>query len=305
MRILVTGSEGLLGSAIFSLETDHILIPCSRTDADLRNFEDVKRVITRAQPDAIIHAAAVVGGIGGNQSRSAEFFFENMQINLNVLEAAKNLAIKDVVSFMSTCVFPNQATYPLTANQLHLGPPHESNFGYAYSKRMLEVQSRSYNLQWGCRFKVLVPANMYGPGDNFSLEDGHVVPALLHKVLLAKRNNQELEIWGSGNPLREFVYSKDVAKVVLSLVGEDFPSPLIISNGVETSIRDLVNLLVKVSGFQGQIRFDESKPDGQYRKPSSMEQLEQVLPSSPFTSLEEGLKETWTWFESRYPRIRM
>jgi len=305
MRVLITGAEGLLGTALMGTETTHTLIPAARADADLRDLDSVIKLVSDAKPDALIHTAALVGGIGGNQMRSGQYFFENTQINLNVLEAARRLGVNDVTSFMSTCVFPDDASYPLTTDQLHIGPPHESNFGYAYSKRMLEVQARSYNVQWGTRFKILVPANMYGPGDNFSLSEGHVVPALIHKAILSKARGQDLEIWGSGKPLREFLYSKDVARVVLSLIGHDHPSPLIVTNGIERSIKDLVLLVVEASGFEGNVRFDTSKPEGQFRKPSSAEEFEKVLPDFSFTSLEEGIRETWRWFENRYPLVRM
>lgn len=304
MRILVTGGGGLLGSSLAASETDSTVLIARREDADLRDFAQVESLLERLQPDAIIHAAALVGGIGGNLMKSGEYFFENTQINLNVLEAARRFGITNLVTFMSTCVFPNQSVFPLTVDQLHAGPPHESNFGYAYSKRMLEVQARGYNHQWGTAYKLLVPSNMYGAHDNFNLLEGHVIPALIHKTYRAREFGEPLEIWGSGTAQREFVFAPDVARVALAALKIDLNEPLIVSPGEEVSIRELVELVTAALDYHGEIRFDASKPDGQLRKPSDIGPFRQSFEDFQFTPLVEGLAETVSWFVQKYPEVR-
>ena len=303
MKVLVTGANGLLGSALKS-DQDHEMVFLTRDDVNLSSFDDVYEVFSSIAPHAVVHAAALVGGIGGNLMRSGEYFFGNTIINLNVLEAARRSGVTNLISFMSTCVFPDSATYPLTVDQLHHGPPHPSNFGYAYAKRMLETQTRAYNQQWGTKFKVLVPANMYGPHDNFDLDEGHVIPALIHKTFLAKEAEIPLEVWGSGTPLREFVYSRDVAKVTAASLRLDLTDPLIVTNSKEVSIRDLVGSIARLMNFQGPIIWDESKPDGQHRKPSDSAAMRGYFPQLHFTELEDGLKETIDWFLQNYPDVR-
>lgn len=304
MRILITGGGGLLGSSLAECETDSTILIAQREDADLREFSQVESLLRYHQPDAIIHAAALVGGIGGNLMKSGEYFFENTQINLNVLEASRRAGIKNLVAFMSTCVFPNQATFPLTVDQLHAGPPHESNFGYAYSKRMLEVQMRGYNYQWGTTYKLLVPANMYGPHDNFNLLEGHVIPALIHKTYRAREFGGPLVIWGSGKAQREFVFAPDVARIALETLKLDLSEPLIVTPGQEVSISELVELVTNALGFDGEIQFDGSKPDGQLRKPSNIEPFGQFFKDFEFTPLADGLDQTVKWFLLNYPEIR-
>lgn len=304
MRILVTGGSGLLGSSLAQCETDSTVLIARREDADLRDFSQVESLLRRQQPDAVIHAAALVGGIGGNLMKSGEYFFENTQINLNVLEASRQAGITNLVAFMSTCVFPNQATFPLTIEQLHAGPPHESNFGYAYSKRMLEVQMRAYNHQWGTTYKLLVPANMYGTHDNFNLLEGHVIPALIHKTFRARESGGPLEIWGSGKAQREFVFAPDVARIALDALKIEIREPLIVSTGQEVTISELVHLVTNTLDYHGEIRFDISKPDGQLRKPSHIEPFRKSFKDFEFTPLPDGLKKTVDWFLHNYPNIR-
>ena len=304
MTILVTGSDGLVGSALRELISEDVYF-ASRKDADLTNYQETEALFNRIKPEKVIHLAALVGGIGGNLMHSGEYFRDNLQININTLEAARKTNVKKLVSFMSTCVFPNEGPYPLTPNSLHLGQPHPSNFGYAYAKRMLEVQSRAYRAQWGLDYVVAIPTNIFGPRDNFNLIEGHVVPALIHKTYLAKREKTNLTVWGTGKPLREFIFSKDVAKITLWMLDNYSDSePLILTSGTETSIRDLVDYVVREMDYSGEINFDETKPDGQFRKPSSNEALLALLPNFSFTNLYDGVKETVEWFNGNYPSIR-
>lgn len=305
MTILVTGSNGLLGYALRQVIKDDVFF-ATRLDADLTNYSETEALFKRVRPSRVIHLAALVGGIGGNIVHSGEYFRDNVQININTLEASRKYGVQRVLSFMSTCVFPDNAAYPLSSESLHLGQPHPSNFGYAYAKRMLEVQSRAYRAQWNLDYVVAIPPNIYGPNDNFNLTDGHVVPALIHKTFLAESQGKNLSVWGSGKPLREFVYSEDIAKLSLWMLEHYSASePLILSSGIETSIHELCQLIASSVGFRGEIQFDSSKPDGQFRKPSDSTVLKELCPGFDFTSLSNGIEKTVKWFNDNYPKVRM
>ena len=234
-----------------------------------------------------------------------EYFYDNLMINTNVIESARQARVKRLVAFLSTCVFPDNVKYPLTPNQIHLGEPHSSNYPYAYAKRMADVQIRAYREQYGLNYTTIIPSNIYGPNDNFSLKQGHVMPMLIHKLYLAKQNNTDFIVWGSGKPLREFIFSKDIAKisewVLENYEGEE---PLIISGDEEVSIKDLVGLLVDEFNFKGKVIFDSNKPDGQYRKPSDNSKIKELLPEFKYTSFEQGIKETVSWFIKNYEKAR-
>lgn len=305
MRVLVTGAAGLIGSAILRVNTSHEIIPLTRENVDLLDFKATLDFLSANPADALIHAAALVGGIGGNSLRSAQYFHDNILMNTNVLEAARLTGIDNLVTYMSTCIFPAEAKYPLTIDQLHQGEPHSSNFGYAFAKRMLDVQVRAYNLQWGTNYKILIPTNVYGPNDNFSLLEGHVLPALIHKLFLASRLDDDFVVWGSGNPLREFVFSDDIARVSLLALETQLSAPVIVTSEVETSIKEVSLILAEILGFQREIVFDASKPEGQFRKPSSADEMRIYFPNTVFTELEEGLRKTVDWFVSRFPEVRM
>lgn len=278
----------------------------SREDADLTDFSSTETVFKNHKPTHVIHLAAEVGGIGGNISNSGEYFRNNILINTNVLEVARKVGVGKLVSFMSTCVFPDSANYPLTVDQIHDGPPHPSNFSYAYAKRMLEVQSRAYRKQWGLDYQILIPTNIYGPNDYWNLEEGHVVPSLIHKIYLAKINNAPLNVWGTGTPLREFVFSEDIAKLALwAIQSYESTEPLILSSGIEVSIKELVSTIAKLMNFTGEINYDRDKPDGQFRKPSDSESLKSYLPEFTYQNLDMGLSKTIEWFVANYPNLRL
>jgi GDP-L-fucose synthase len=304
-KILITGANGLVGYAFRKMDNpDFIFI--TRADTDLTNYTQTKELFERIRPEKVIHLAAVVGGIGGNMIHSGEYFRNNTMININVLECSRIVGVKKLVSFMSTCVFPDKCAYPLNEKDLHNGPPHPSNFGYAYAKRMLEVQSSAYRREWNCDYIVVIPTNIYGPNDNWRLTDGHVIPSLIHRCYLAKRNKEDLTIWGSGKPLREFVLSDDIASLTLwALDNYSEDSPIILTSGIERSIRELAELVVHKIQFKGNLVFDSTKPDGQFRKPSDTTKLRSYRPDFQFTSLEDGLDITVNWFTTHYPTIRM
>jgi len=305
LKIIVTGANGLVGYAIRQINLPSTTF-LTREDVDLTDFAATKNKFEELKSEIVIHLAAQVGGIGGNLIHSGEYFRNNILINTNVLESARIAGCKKLISFMSTCVFPDKCVYPLNEKDLHNGPPHPSNFGYAYAKRMLEVQSSAYRKEWNCNYIVAIPTNIYGPNDNFSLTEGHVVPALIHKTYLAKINKTDLSVWGSGDPLREFVYSADIAKLTLwAIENYSDDTPIIFTSGIEVSIRELTEIVAKKMKYEGKIIFDSSKPDGQYRKPSDTTKLKKYLPEFHWTSIEEGIERTVEWFQSNYPKIRL
>jgi GDP-L-fucose synthase len=303
-KTLVTGAAGMVGYALRKLSPPETIYT-SHEELDLTDFERVREAFSDAKPERVIHLAAVVGGLGSQMTHSGEYFRNNILINLNTLEAARQAGVKKLISFMSTCVFPEKTEYPLREEYLHDGPPHSSNFGYAYAKRMLEVQSSAYRKEWNCHFIAAIPTNIYGPNDDWSLEGGHVLPSLIHRCYLARKSGQPLEVWGSGKPLREFVYSEDIARLsLLALEKYDEDTPIIFSSSVEVSIRELVELVVDTLKFPGRVVWNTSKPDGQYRKPSDNSKMKRYFPDFKFIPLKEGVEKTVAWFEENYPNIR-
>ena len=205
MKILVTGGTGMVGSTFLTKNDSNQYILIGSRDYDLTNFAEAKDMISNINPDAVIHLAAKVGGVKGNTEFIADFYQENVLINTNVLTACVKNNISNVVSLLSTCIYPDNAIYPLTPEQMHLGEPHESNFGYAYAKRMIEVHSRAIKKQYGLLYKTAVPNNIYGPNDNFHYEYSHVIPAMIRKIYEGKQNNKKVVLWGNGKPLRELL----------------------------------------------------------------------------------------------------
>lgn len=304
-KILVTGSDGLVGSALKEIDRSDLIF-ISRDDVDLTNFNETQTLFKKIKPNKVIHLAAAVGGIGGNMIHSGEYFRNNININMNVLESSRLVNVEKLICFMSTCVFPDKCEYPLKTKDLHNGPPHPSNFGYAYAKRMLDVQCSAYRKEWGCNYIVAIPSNIYGPGDNFNLDEGHVLPALIHRVYKSKINNQPLSVWGTGKPLREFIYSSDIANLALwALENYNDETPLIMTSGIETSIKDAVEIIAEHFNFENEIIYNKSKPDGQFRKPSDTSKLDEHLPNYDWISVRSGIKKTVGWFEANYPKIRI
>lgn len=307
-NLLITGGSGLVGSAIRRLlPEDFDAVFISSKDYDLTNPTKARKMIRDHNPKKVIHLAAKVGGVKANTEKVADLFNENILINTNVLMAADKYDVQHVVSMLSTCVYPDVkwVTYPLTEAQLHKGPPHDSNFGYAYAKRMLEVQSRAYRKQNGRNYTTAIPNNIYGPHDNFDLEDGHVVPAVIRKVYEAKINETNVSFWGDGSSLREFTFSEDIAAVLLKMIGYPDGSvynseiPCNIGINKEVSIKELVETVAEIMEFSGDIEWDTTKPSGQYRKPSQASRI-----SHEYKSLKEGLKTTCEWFANNYPHVR-
>lgn len=305
--LLVTGGTGMVGQAVKRNLPDGVeAVFVSSKQFDLRKMPAARKMVRTYKPKAIIHLAARVGGVKANTEFVADFFNENILINTNVLMAAHAYKVNDVVSLLSTCVYPDKkwVNYPLTEKQLHLGPPHNSNFGYAYAKRMAEVQSRAFRQQYGRNFTTAIPNNIYGPEDNFDLEDGHVLPAVIRKIYEAKHQDKTPVFWGDGSPLREFTLADDIAICLLKMVGigdEVYSSPVPCNIGTdeEVSIKDVVGMVADIMEYNGPISWDDTKPAGQHRKPSSGGRI-----SHKYTPLKEGLKLTCEWFEENYPNVR-
>jgi len=216
MTVLVTGGTGLVGHALQKVLPNAVYL--SSKDYDLRNYDECLSMIRKYMPEHVFHLAAKVGGVKANSDFAAEFYYDNILINTNVLNASYNNNVEKVVSLLSTCVYPNKVNYPLTEDQIHNGEPHQSNFAYAYAKRMLDVQSRSYRKQYGCNFITAVPNNLFGENDNFDLENSHVIPAIIRKIHEANVNNKNVVLWGDGSPTREFTYSLDLANILLFIL---------------------------------------------------------------------------------------
>lgn len=302
---LITGSTGLLGSELLKLSPNSTGL-LSKKYCDLT---DGSQLVLQPNDkyNTVIHCAARVGGVKANADYVADFFDDNMKMNMNVMKACKEAGLK-LVSVLSTCIYPDApyVQYPLTEDQLHKGPPHPSNFGYAYAKRMLEVQTRAYRQQYGCNFITVIPNNLYGPNDNYDLESGHVIPALIrkfHEAMLQGKN--EVVVWGTGRPLREFTFARDAAQIILWLADNyNGYEPVNIGNPAQVSIENLARMIGEEIGFEGFVRFDTLKPDGQYEKPSSNQRLKDLGWNGQYTPLRLGLKETINSFVERYPHVR-
>jgi len=309
-KVLVTGGSGLVGQAVRMMvqedpnEDEANWVFLSSKDGDLRSMEECKKVFAEHKPTHVLHLAAFVGGLYRNMKYPVDFWNHNVNMNQNVMKCAFDNEVKKLVSCLSTCIFPDKTEYPINEDMIHLGPPHESNAAYAYAKRMIDVMNQSYYQQHKKMFTSVIPTNIYGPYDNFNLEDSHVIPALIHKCYLAKQNDkQPFVCFGSGKPLRQFIYSKDLARLMIWTINnyEDV-SPLILSvdEDDEISIKDVVDSIVDAMEYTGPLEWDTSKADGQYKKTASNAKLRKLNPDFKFTSFKEGIKESVDWFVENF-----
>ncbi len=315
MVVLVTGGTGLVGKAIEhvvnedrSAATEHEQwVFAGSKHGDLRKREECVALFEKYNPTHVIHLAAMVGGLFKNLKYKVEFYRENILINDNVMECCKDFKVTKLVSCLSTCIFPDKTTYPIDEEMVHNGPPHSSNCGYAYAKRMIDVMNKCYAEEYGCNFTSIIPTNIYGPHDNYSIEGGHVIPGLIHKTYLAKKNGTDLSIWGTGSPLRQFIFSHDLARLTLWTMREyHSPEPIILSVGEEdeVSIADVAKGVAEGMDFQGNIVFDTTKSDGQFKKTASNKKLMSLYPDFKFTPIKEGLRKSCQWFEENYDIAR-
>ncbi|XP_076040152.1 GDP-L-fucose synthase-like [Oratosquilla oratoria] len=310
--IMVTGSSGMVGHGIqLALEEDkkpnEKWIFLSSKDADLRDREATKLLFEKYKPTHVVHLAAKVGGLFNNMEYNCDFYTVNNQMNSVVLDLCKECKVQKAVSSLSTCIFPDKITYPIDETMLHNGPPHFSNYGYSYAKRMIDVNNYVYNDQYGCQFTSIIPCNVFGPHDNFNLTEGHMMAALIHKAYLAERDDQPFVIWGTGKPLRQFIYSVDLGRLIIWVLRE-YPEiePIILAvdEEDEISIRDVGELVIKAFGYKGEIVHDISKSDGQFKKTASNAKLRKYLPDFKFTSTKQAIEETVDWFRKNYETAR-
>jgi GDP-L-fucose synthase len=303
MKLLVTGGSGLVGRALQNVCPLATFV--SSHDYDLKNPLLVEDMFVRFRPTHVIHLAGLVGGVAANMKRPVEFFEDNIIINTNVLHYAHEYNVSRLVSCMSTCVFPNNVEYPLQPNKIHLGEPHESNFGYAYAKRMLEVQTRAYNTQHNRQWFTVIPTNVYGIHDNYNLESSHVIPALIHKCYLAKRDNTPLRVWGGGTAIREFIHADDVAFLLSHLIREYTKTePIILSNPHQRSISEVVQTIAEAMEFTGEIVYDHVGPEGQTRKPSDISPLMELFPNYTYVDFTTGITHAAKWFSANFDSVR-
>lgn len=304
MNTLITGGSGLLGSNI-----DGGLKPSSK-QLNLLNYDALRSYIVENQVTKIVHSAAIVGGVHANTALICDFFLDNLTMNTNILRACREFKLNNSVFILSTCVFPADAPLPLREEYIHLGEPHHTNYGYAYAKRMLEVGSRVLKQQYDVNTVCLIPCNFYGPNDNHHLEYGHIIPSLIHKCYLAMKNNTDFVVWGSGTPKREFNYVGDIVRILQTIDdgqnnGKIYPHSMIISSGMEYSVREVATIIANKMGFKGNMVFDNSRPDGIDRKNSSAEVFNLYFPDFKWVVLEEGIDSSIEHFVKNYPNVRL
>lgn len=303
--ILVTGATGFLGRHVIPVLRekygDSNVCGVSSKDFDLMKLGVVDELLERFRPEVIVHLAAYSGGIGANRDFPADFYFRNTILTANMFEAAAKHKVKKLIYPMGGCSYPADATSPIGENQLWRGYPQPESAGYSTAKMMGTVAARSYKHQYGLNSTVIIPGNMYGEYDNFRASESHVVPAMIRRYLEAKMAGVlKIEQWGSGNPERDFVYAGDVAALIPYFIEQfDEVGPINISSGTRTSIKFLAETIAKLTGFQGEIAWDISKPDGQMIKifdPSYLNSLGLTCD----TPLEIGLQRTIEWFSANY-----
>jgi len=307
-KILITGSNGLLGTAFKSVLgfNDPNIVYHSRDLFDLRDALAtkiyIKDQIENNGVDTIIHAAAIVGGIQANLQENERFLTDNVLINNNIINSALENKVDNFVNILSTCIFPAEnIKYPLTKDQIDLGPPHPSNSGYAYAKRLSGHQTKILGEAIGKNWFSVIPPNLYGKNDNFNHTTSHLVGGLIHRAYIAKKNNTKLTIWGDGSPLRQFLYSEDLARIVIEAIGEwKSNDHYMVVNPNEMSVMEIANIICDEFGIdKNNIDFDLTKPKGQFRKPADSDVSEYS-----FKPFKEGIKETVEWFKENYEKAR-
>lgn len=310
-HILITGGSGLVGSSFKEIKNNYLEFKftfLSSKDCDLKDFNATKQTLNKYNPDIVIHLAAEVGGLYKNMKNKVEMYENNILINLNVLKSCHELNIDKCYCMLSTCIFPDKTNYPINEDMLHNGPPHISNDAYAYAKRMMEVQCNSYNSQYNRNYCCIIPCNIYGENDNYSLENSHVIPGLIHKCYLAKKENKKFIIYGSGKPLRQFIYGRDLANIILLLIQKNIKfNNLIISPSEEVSISDIANIISKKFNYYN-IEYDTEKSDGQFKKTANNNKLFNLLQNlnintnNLFIPIHKGINDCVDYFINNYDK---
>ena len=308
-RTYIAGHLGMVGSALVrelnKKKNKRTVITATRNELDLTNQSDVNNFIKQVMPDEIIVAAAKVGGIHANNTYPAEFIYDNLAISTNLIHSAYKNKIKKLLYLGSSCIYPKEAIQPINENELLSGPLEKTNEWYAIAKIAGIKLCQSFRKQYNCDFISAMPTNLYGIKDNYHLENAHVIPAIMHRAFLAKKNNEQtLTIWGTGNATREFLFVDDLAEGCIFLLNEySEHSPINLGTGVEVSIKDLAVKICEIVGFNGELVFDTSKPDGTPRKVLDVTKINELGWQSK-TNLENGLKISFEWFLNNYNYIR-
>ncbi len=306
-RVMVTGGAGFLGKKVCArLEQGgckHIFVPRSR-EYDLVSAEGIARAYDEARPDLVIHLAAVVGGIGANMAQPGRFFYDNLMMGVQLMEQARLREVEKFVAIGTICAYPKFTPVPFKEDDLWEGYPEETNAPYGLAKKMLLVQSQSYRQQYGFNSIFLLPVNLYGPGDNFNPASSHVIPALIKKCCDAiEEGADHIEVWGTGTATREFLYVDDAAEgIVLAAERYNKSEPVNLGCDFEISIKDLVALIVKITGFTGEVRWDAGKPDGQPRRRLDVQRAREEFGFVAQTGFEEGLQATVDWYRKERGR---
>ena len=298
MRVLVTGGGGFVGSHLVErLEAEgHEVVAARRRDYDLTSMEDAARLFADARPERVFHLAAEVGGIGANRANPGRYWYANLVMGANVLEQSRVHGVGKLVIAGTVCAYPKHTPVPFREESLWDGYPEETNAPYGVAKKAVLVGAQAYREQYGLDAVFLLPANLYGPGDNFDLETSHVIPALVRKML---EGGDEVVLWGDGSPTREFLYVDDcVEALCLAAERYDGSDPVNLGSGHEISIRDLANLVAEVIGFAGEIRWDESMPNGQPRRSLDASKARELFGWEARTPLRDGLERTVAWYRS-------
>jgi GDP-L-fucose synthase len=302
-RIVVTGGAGFLGQHVVRVLRERgctdIMIP-RRSQYDLTREAAVELLYRDVRPEVVIHLAAVVGGIGANRANPGRFVYENLVMGAMLIEHARRVGVEKFVGIGTICSYPKFTAVPFREEDLWNGYPEETNAPYGLAKKMLLVQGQAYRQQYGFNAIHLLPVNLYGPGDNFDLESSHVIPALIRKCLEAiERGEPEIVCWGDGTPTREFLYVEDCAEaIVLATERYDGAEPVNIGAGFEISMKELVDLIAELTGFQGRIAWDTDKPNGQPRRCLDISRAERLFGFRARTAFEEGLHRTVEWYRA-------
>ena len=303
-NVVVTGGAGFLGKVVVEQLTqegcNHIFVPRVE-EYDLRDLGAIRKMFKAANPHIIIHLAAVVGGIGANRENPGKFFYDNLIMGIQLIEEARCFGAEKFVAIGTICAYPKFTKVPFKEDDLWDGYPEETNAPYGLAKKMLLVQSQAYRAQYDFNSIFLLPVNLYGPGDNFSPESSHVIPALIKKCCDAIKNQEEsITVWGTGKATREFLYVDDAARgILLASEKYDKDEPVNLGAGFEISIKDLVDLIVKETGFQGKVVWDASKPDGQPRRCLDTTRAQKEFGFKAETSFETGLRKTIQWYKEQ------